>query len=61
LNSNSKLLPNKLYWASIIFLSLLALFTTVTNKYGFTLIPFPLLVYFFGRGKMQKTEGLRKH
>jgi len=60
-SQNSKLLPNKFYWAVFIFLAGLAIISTVLFNYGWTLIPFALLAFAFGRGKQEKESGLKKH
>jgi len=56
---HSKVMPNNIHWAGIVFTFLLATVSFLTLSGGWVLYIFPLLIYFFGRGKQeQKAEGL---
>jgi hypothetical protein len=59
MNTNQKVLPTKTHWLAIIGLSILAAFSTISVRGGWVLFIFPLILYFFGRGRQKEDEGFK--
>lgn len=59
-STNQKVLPSKWHWVFIFLLTALATFSTISLPGGWILFLFPILLFFFGRGRQQGNEGLRQ-